>query len=193
MEELITNLHMHTIYSDGEGTHADIVRAAFKAGIDIAIVTDHNVMASSFERVYAEGTRKVLLLVGQEVHDQARDPQKNHLLIIGANRDLATFARDSQKLLDQVAQSEGLAFIAHPNEVALPAFGEDDISWVDWQANGYTGIELWNGLSEFKSRIKSFLHAAWYSFFPQLIACGPDPRTLKKWDDLLAEPTFKRS
>jgi hypothetical protein len=186
MEELITNLHMHTTYSDGEGSHADIVQAAFKAGLDVAIVTDHNVMATKFEQIYTEGSRKVLLLVGQEVHDQARDPQKNHLLIIGANRDLSMYAKDTQKLLEQVAQAEGLGFIAHPNEVALPAFGEDDISWVDWQVTGYTGLELWNGLSEFKARIKSYLHAVFYSFFPQLIARGPDPRTLKQWDNLLA-------
>ena len=43
MPEIVINLHMHTTYSDGSGTHADIANAAIKAGLDAVIITDHNV------------------------------------------------------------------------------------------------------------------------------------------------------
>ncbi len=33
IHEIIVNLHMHTRYSDGAGSHADIAAAAMKAGI----------------------------------------------------------------------------------------------------------------------------------------------------------------
>ena len=46
MHEIILNLHMHTRYSDGAGTHADIATAAMKAGLDAVIVTDHNVLVN---------------------------------------------------------------------------------------------------------------------------------------------------
>jgi hypothetical protein len=49
---------------------------------------------------------RVLLLVGQEVHDQARNPQKNHLLVFNANRDVATFAPDPQRLVTPCARRE---------------------------------------------------------------------------------------
>ena len=49
MQEIVVNLHMHTRYSDGSGTHKDIVRAAFQAGVDVVIVTDHNVLVQGFE------------------------------------------------------------------------------------------------------------------------------------------------
>ncbi|HCR71516.1 MAG TPA: histidinol-phosphatase, partial [Anaerolineae bacterium] len=38
MHEITINLHMHTRYSDGSGTHKDIATAAFKAGVDVVIV-----------------------------------------------------------------------------------------------------------------------------------------------------------
>ena len=41
MEEILVNLHMHTTYSDGTGTHAELAQAAIQAGLDAIIVTDH--------------------------------------------------------------------------------------------------------------------------------------------------------
>lgn len=185
MQEVIVNLHMHTRYSDGSGTHKDIARAAFKAGVDVVIVTDHNVLVQGFEGYYREKNRRVLMLVGEEVHDQDRDPQKNHLLVFGANRELATFADEPQVLIDRVREAGGLAFIAHPDDPAAPAFNETDISWVDWSVQNYTGIELWNALSELKTIVPSKLHGAFYAFFPQLVAHNPIPSTVTRWDELL--------
>ncbi len=186
MHEIILNLHMHTRYSDGAGTHADIAAAAMQAGLDAVIVTDHNVLVNGPAGYKISGDRRVLLMVGEEVHDQARDPQKNHLLVFGAQREMATYAYDPQLLLDAVTRAGGLAFIAHPVDPAAPSVHEGDISWVDWSVRGFTGLELWNSFSEFKPRIKSMLHAVYYVYFPRRIARGPLPETLHKWDELLS-------
>ena len=151
MHEIVVNLHMHTRYSDGTGTHKDIAEAAIKAGVEAVIVTDHNVLVQGLEGYYRVGRSRVLLLVGQEVHDQDRDPQKNHLLVFNANRDLSTLADDPQTLINGVVEAGGLSFIAHPRDPEAPAFNETDISWESWEVHGYTGIELWNGLSELKT------------------------------------------
>ena len=126
------------------------------------------------------------MMVGEEIHDQARNPQKNHLLVFGAQRELATYAYDPQLLLDAVARAGGLAFIAHPVDPAASSVHEGDISWVDWNVRGFTGLELWNGFSEFKPRIKSMLHAIYYAYFPRRITRGPLPETLHRWDELLS-------
>jgi hypothetical protein len=186
MHEIIINLHMHTRYSDGAGSHADIASEAIRAGLDAVIVTDHNVWVDGFEGYKQLDDYRVLMLVGEEIHDQARDPQKNHMLVFGANRELATYAYDPQLLLDAVAKAGGLAFLAHPVDLAAPAVHEIDISWVDWDVRGFTGLELWNGFSEFKPRIKSYLHAIYYVYFPQHIAQGPLPEALRRWDELLS-------
>ncbi len=184
--EIILNLHMHTLYSDGGGSQADITTAAMKAGLDAVIVTDHNVLVNGPAGYYKDGDRRVLLMVGEEIHDQARNPQKNHLLVFGAQLELATYAYDPQLLLDAVAKARGLSFIAHPVDPAAPSVHEGDISWVDWNVRGFTGLELWNGFSEFKPRIRSKLHAIYYAYFPRRIARGPLPEALRRWDELLS-------
>jgi len=187
MQEIVVNLHMHTRYSDGTGTHKDIAEAAIKTGLDAVIVTDHNVLVQGVEGYYRVGRSRVLLLVGQEVHDQDRDPQKNHLLVFNANRDVSTLADDPQTLINGVAEAGGLCFIAHPRDPEAPAFKETDISWEAWDVHGYTGIELWNGLSELKTVVPTKIHGAFYAFFPQFIGHSPILEVLQRWDDLLAE------
>lgn len=186
MHEIIVNLHMHTRYSDGSGTHKDIAQAAIKTGLDAVIVTDHNVLVQGVEGYYRVGLSRVLLLVGQEVHDQDRDPQKNHLLVFNANRDLSSLADDPQALINGVREAGGICFIAHPRDPEAPAFKETDISWEDWDVQNCTGIELWNGLSELKTVVPTKLHGAFYAFFPKLVGHSPILEVLQRWDDLLA-------
>jgi hypothetical protein len=185
--EYIVNLHMHTRYSDGSGTHQDIARAALETGVDAVIVTDHNVLVQDKEGYVSNGKRKTLVLVGEEIHDQARQPQKSHLLAFNAQREMAIFAYDPQTLINNIQKAGGLSFIAHPKDPACPAIKEVDISWEDWQVQGYTGLELWNGLSELKSVSHTILHAFFYVYFPHLIASQPYPEVLAKWDELLGQ------
>ena len=187
MHELTINLHMHTTFSDGSGTHADLGQAALKTGVDVLLVTDHNILVEGMNAYYRDGKKRVLLLVGEEIHDQDREPQKNHLLVFGANRELASLADDPQSLVDAVRLAGGICFIAHPSDAALPAFHETDISWVSWEVTGFTGIELWNGFSEIKSVAKGKWQAVAYALFPDFIPHGPLPETLRRWDELTAK------
>ncbi len=185
MHELVVNLHMHTVYSDGSGTHKDIARAALKADLDAVIVTDHNVLVSGPEGYYTEGKKRVLMLIAEEVHDQARLPQKNHLLVFNAAREMATFASDPQNLINNVRRAEGLSFIAHPYDPECKPIKEANLSWVDWEVQGFTGLELWNGLSELKVRGRSFAHILFYALFPSFLAHQPPRQSLDRWDELL--------
>jgi hypothetical protein len=185
MKEILINLHMHTVYSDGTGTHADIVKAALQAGLDAVITTDHNVLVNGPEGYYQEGDRSVLLLVGEEVHDQTANPQKNHLLVIGAGKEMARHAEDTQNLVNKVKEGRGLSFIAHPVDPPAPAFNEPDISWEKWEVDNFTGIELWNAMSEFKSLMKDWFRGVFYAFNPKLVARGPFPKAIERWDHLL--------
>ncbi len=186
MHEIIINLHIHTNYSDGSLPHAEVAKAAIRCGLDAIIITDHNIRPEGLQGYYNEGGKKLLVMIGEEIHNQDRQPQKSHLLAFGADRDLASFASDPQLLIQKVNQSSGISFLAHPYDPAMPAFGEDNISWDDWDVKGYTGIELWNGFSELKIRAHNKWQAVFYAFFPKLIAHQPPLETLKIWNDLLA-------
>ena len=184
MPEIITNLHMHTIHSDGSGSHQDIADAAINAGLDAVIVTDHNKLVIEEEGYYTAGDRNVLVLVGEEIHDPERNPQKNHLLVFGVQRELSGIAQDPQKLINAVNKSNGLSFLAHPTDPAAPLFNQGDYSWVDWDVRKFTGMEIWNGFSEFKTLLQSKSAAVWFAYLPKRIARGPLNKTLNIWDDL---------
>jgi hypothetical protein len=187
MYELIINLHMHTIFSDGSGTYPELGQAALNAGVDVLLITDHNVLVKGFDTYYQDGKRCTLVLACEEIHDQGRVPQKNHLLVFGVNQELATYADDPQTLINYVSRLGGLSFIAHPVDPAMPSFGETDISWEDWSVSGFTGIELWNGFSELKNVAKGKSDAIIYAFFPRAIPHGPHPKALILWDGLLSK------
>ena len=188
MNEITLNLHMHTRYSDGSGSHADIAQAALRAELDAVIVTDHNVWVQGPEGYYKEGNKRVLMIIGEEIHDQDRDSQKNHLLVVGADQELAQYADEPQSLINAVNKAEGLCFIAHPYDPNQPTLGEVgiNIEWVNWDVHSYTGIEIWNSLSEFKGRINSKLQAVFLAFFPRFTNITPNLKTLQKWDEILA-------
>jgi hypothetical protein len=186
MEELVINLHIHTTYSDGSATYLELGQAALKTGVDVLLVTDHNVLVKGVDTYFQNEGKRALLLVCEEIHDQDRNPQKNHLLVFGVNQELSTLADDPQTLISNVYSLGGLSFLAHPVDPALPSFGETDISWEDWNVTGFTGIELWNGFSELKIVAKGKLDAIFYAFFPKTIPHGPHPKALQIWDGLLS-------
>lgn len=187
MNELIVNLHMHTRFSDGSSTHEQIIEFALKSNVDVLIITDHNVFSQGLEGYFRNNARSLLVLGGEEVHDASRIPQKNHLLALGTTKSHHLTSQNPQSLINSVISDNGTAFLAHPVDPELKSFGEDDISWVDWEIEGYTGLELWNGLSELKSVLKHRLHGAFLSFFPQLLAHAPLQRTRDIWDSLLSQ------
>lgn len=64
MQELIAGIHAHTTFSDGSGTHAQLAQAAMKAGLDVLITTDHNVLVQGIDGYLQKGRRRMLLLTG---------------------------------------------------------------------------------------------------------------------------------
>ena len=184
MIEVIANLHMHTPYSDGEKYHAEIAALAKQAGLEIICTTDHNIFVHGLEG-YVNG---VMLLVGEEVHDAQRRPQQNHCLIYNANDEMSLHAANPQRLVDEANQRGGMTFFAHVVEYASRVGPEREAyPWVDWQVQRNTGIEIWNYMTDFKSRLWNWPLTLLYVFFPSLAVSGPFKATLRRWDELLSE------
>jgi hypothetical protein len=151
------------------------------------VVTDHNVWVGGMDGYRYLGRKRVLVLIGEEIHDQDRQPQKNHLLVYETGKELAGLAHEPQTLLDAVQADGGLAFLAHPYDPPAPVFNEVDLSWEDWSVDGFDGIELWNYMSEFKSKLSSRLKAIFLAYNPSFIAESPFPEVLERWDRMLTE------
>ncbi|PIE79979.1 MAG: hypothetical protein CSA11_09975 [Chloroflexi bacterium] len=198
--ELVGNMHMHTPYSDGEKYHKEIANAAIEAGLDYLIVTDHNIWVDGLEGYYENENGRVLLLIGEEIHNVRRKPQASHFLAYGAERELASFAADPQKLIDEVKQAGGLGFLAHPFEKDVPIFDEPNLGWHDWDIEGFHGLEIWNYMSSFKNQLATamenlpvnwkllaYLGIIRVGLNQEKFITGPEPETLALWDKFLAE------
>ncbi len=183
--EYIGNLHTHTVYSDGAGDHAALGQAAEEAGIHFVITTDHNVWVSGIEGYQG----RTLVLVGEELHNVCRQPQANHLLVYGAEQELAPYSFGSPHTLIKTANERGgFCYIAHPCDKGSPIGPElQGIPWVDWPVEGVTGLEIWNHLSELKGLLWSKLAAVIYAYFPEWGIRGPRRNTLRLWDEMLGK------
>jgi hypothetical protein len=184
--EIVGNFHLHTTCSDGSGTHRQVAEAAAQAGLDMLMFTDHNVWTDGQEGWYAqpETGKEVLLLMGEEVHDPKRRPKANHYLCLGVDRDVSEYGPQPQALVDAVQRHGGVGFIAHPIDPPAALFDEPPLPWADWEVTGFTGIELWNYMSELKAYLSSWPAALFAVFFPGACIAGPFPETLTLWDRL---------
>ena len=187
MQEIIASIHIHSVYSDGLKTPPQIARDAAEQGVDAIVMTDHNVFPVGFNGYYSHNHRRVLLMTGEEIHDKNRQPQKNHMLALGISQDLSPAARDPQQLIDAIRADGGLSFIAHAYDPELSVIDEADLSWVDWQVHDFTGLELWNNLSELKVRVKNNFQVVLFALFPQFMALEPPGQIRAIWDRLLSE------
>jgi hypothetical protein len=176
-------IHIHSNYSDGTGSIDEIIAAASRAGLDYIILTDHNQLVDQSFQGWRSG---VLTLIDIEVNDMALIPERNHLLTLNINEDVTPFAPAPQALIDAVRERGGLAFLAHPIDLPGPIV-KDIYPWTDWDIEGYTGVELWNFMSEFRVHATSKPVALIMAYFPQLFTTGPFSEMLDKWDELLQQ------
>lgn len=172
-------VHVHTTYSDGGGTPAEVVQAARAAGLDFVAITDHNTVEALPLEGYREG---VLVLVGTEI-----STTKGHLLGLGIERQPKyMFSREARDGLLDVRDLGGFSFAAHPMSPA------PDFAWSGWEVGGPWGMEIINGDSAWRraGRLRLATTVPLYYVNPtyaMLRLLRPVPETLERWDSLLAE------
>ncbi len=128
------DLHMHTIYSDGDGTPAEVAVAAFEAGLDFFGITDHN-RAQSPIRLVPQGGGWPVLVPGVEVTTYA-----GHFNVWGTDcwydfREPT--AAGLQAAVDAALADGGTVSMNHPKPFG-PAWEYPDVT-------GFHTIEAWNG------------------------------------------------
>ncbi|RMF04499.1 MAG: hypothetical protein D6768_03130 [Chloroflexi bacterium] len=188
MFEIVGNLHLHTTASDGTGTHTQVAEAAARAGLDFIIYTDHNTWVDGQEGWFQhpDTGKKLLRLMGQEINDQRRQPECNHLLCPFVCTNLNGAAADPQRLIDAAHASGGLTFLAHPIERPGYAEAAQMYPWVNWEVSGFTGLEIWNAMTDAKWRMRSIPRGLLGSHLPRWVLHAPFPEMLARWDQLLA-------
>ena len=175
MIELVGAIHGHSTYSDGTGSFPEILDAAQAAGLDFLVMTDHDTLQPLTD--VGEGFfSRTLLLIGCEV-----SPPTNHLLAVGA-KTCPTREQPPQDYIDDLAAQGALTFLAHPHDRGVPLAKLPSYRWDAWPVDRYTGIEIWNHLSDWSGNLGRLPRALRGALRPHTFLQGPEPATLALWD-----------
>jgi hypothetical protein len=125
--------HTHTVHSDGRGTVGQMVQAAKEKGMNFIIITDHNTIKQK-DDCELENTDTFMCIYGDEV---TRGDGLGHGNAYFIDKAIPWFWGGNQDNIDRTLLQGGLFYINHPFLKGHP--------WGDWDVNGFTGIEVWNG------------------------------------------------
>ncbi len=181
MFEYVGALHIHSIFSDGTGTINEIAQAADEVGLDYIIITDHNTLRAMHEG-YEGWYNNVAVLVGTEINDREN---KNHYLAFGINEVFSTRI-PAKEYVNKVKEAGGIGFLAHPFEKRNSMKEHPPYPWIDWSITEFTGIEIWNHMSEW---MEGLTEENKYNYFihPLRSIISPNSDALAKWDELSLE------
>lgn len=173
MHDLSCVVHLHSLHSDGTGTVEEIARAGARAGVDVVLLTDHDVMAA--EPGWYDD---VLVLVGCEVSPKGRD----HYLAFGLPEPIDHRGMDGAEIARAVRAAGGFGFAAHPFSRGSERFRQkpmpyDDLSEVD-------GIEVWSFVSDLVEHVGGLRAALRFLAAPERLVTGPPEENLRRWDSL---------
>jgi hypothetical protein len=174
-------IHLHSAYSfDGRTPVAEIIRAANKSGLDFLLLTDHSTLQArkdGFEG-WHDGT---LLIVGEEIA-----PRFNHYLAFQHRESVANAEElpdmPPQTYINRVRNQGGMGFIAHPDHEGAALFHVKHYPWADWSVTGYTGLGIWDFMTDWQNSLSGYLRAILSYAFPAFFLRGPSPNTLARWD-----------
>jgi hypothetical protein len=154
LHDLACVVHLHSTWSDGTGTVAQIVSAGQRAGVDVVMLTDHNTRAGAVD----EGWHgSVLLLVGEEVTPERAD----HTLVF-----------------------DGLSFAAHPFSRGSQRFARfgTGMPHTGLSSPSLTGIELWSFVTDTAERVRSVREGLLFAAAPLRVLDHPPALNVSEWD-----------
>jgi len=173
VHDLTCVIHLHSLHSDGTGTVEEIAGAAARAGVDVVLLTDHDVMAAE-PGYYGD----VLVLVGEEVSPRGG----NHYLAFGLDHPIDHSGMGAADIVRAVREAGGFGFAAHPFSKGSERFRQGPMAWSDLDC--VDGIEVWSFVTDVAERIESIPQALRFLLAPERYASGPPEGNLREWDRL---------
>jgi hypothetical protein len=174
---------MHSLYSDGTGTVPRIARAARRAGVEVALLTDHDTLEArrqGHERWHGD----VLVLVGEEVSPKGRD----HYLAFGIDAEIDHRGRSAREVCEAVRDAGGFGFAAHPFSSGSKRFRRGGgMPFGDLDCQALRGIELWSFATDTGERLPSIPAALRFIAMPGRVLDHPPAENVRGWDRLCAQ------
>ncbi len=169
-------VHVHSTYSDGDGTIPEILDAARGAELDFVLLTDHAEM-SLCGRGWEAWHDGVLLALGCEL---SPDGEPHSLALELADASGMSALAPAERLAEVNARG-GLSFIAHPRGHRM--VGMDIPPWREWSSPFITGLEVWSFTYDWLGTFRWRRAISCYRR-PHARVTGPHPDVLATWDRL---------
>lgn len=181
--------HVHSTYSDGTATVAELLAAARATRADAVLLTDHDSLGA--RRDGWEGMHDgVFLLVGTEV-----SPKDGHYLAFGVDREISHAGRSAARIAAAVRAAGGVGFAAHPfstgGHMLVAPLARRIVLPHGWpaleDAGSCDGIELWSLTTDAAEAWRTPAEALRWLRDPRAaVALGPPAQHLRRWDALSA-------
>jgi hypothetical protein len=178
--DLACVVHLHSTYSDGTGTVAQIAKAARRSGVDVVLLTDHDTLEAR-DRGEEGWHGPVLVLVGEEVSPRG----SNHYLAFDLDRKIDHRGLSGAEICQAVQESGGFGFAAHPMSKGSERFKRatgmpfDDLDCLE-------GLELWSFVTDTAERLPSVRAGLRFVAAPSRVLDHPPPQNMREWDRLCA-------
>jgi hypothetical protein len=170
-------IHIHTTYSDGSSDIEDVIKTAQNCELDFIIITDHDTLKAR-EEGFEGYHNDLLVIVGYEL----TPPEDHHYLVLGLDRVIEN--KEPETFVDEVKENGGVGIITHPDHTGIIDYGLPQISWKKWSLDKYSGISVWDLMTDIQSKITSPFSLIWSVFNPVSVLRGPKEKTLSRWDRL---------
>ncbi|HUI92654.1 MAG TPA: hypothetical protein VLX68_10440 [Chitinivibrionales bacterium] len=155
-----------------------MIETAKAVGLNYIVVTDH-VSLKGRDAGFEGFSDDLFVCVGYEHNDAANI---NHYLALGSNS-VVTYTNDAQGYINKIKETGGIGFIAHPIEKRHYFKKYPPYPWIEWNATGFDGIELWNQMSDWLENLRSWLHF-FRLFYPRRFLLEAPRELLGRWDAL---------
>ncbi len=176
--ELTGCIHNHSEYSfDSKTPIKNILDAANANDLDYLTINDHMTLAAKDDEAI-KNENDLMVIVGAEINDSE---QNNHYLVFNVDKILQI--DDARAYVKEYQDHGAIGFAAHPHERR-----KDDsfrkYLWTDKENIGFDGLEVWNFLSEWVSRLQPKINGLWMVLFPWVFVPKPYRKNLIWWDEL---------
>jgi hypothetical protein len=181
--DLACVIHVHSTYSDGTGTVAQIAAAGARAGVDVVLLTDHDSL-DALNRGEERWYGPTLVCVGEEVSPRGG----NHYLAFGLDREIDHRGLTPRQIVEAVVEAGGIGFLAHPFSRGSERFKRagEGMPWQELDLDGYTGIELWSLVTDTGESLQSLREALRFIVSPRRVIEHPPRHNMAGWDRLTA-------
>ena len=171
-------VHIHTAESDGTKSLEQVIRIGREVGLDFMMFADHMTLSNrqrGGEGIYG----KTLVVIGYEHNDQN---DIHHYLLYGSPQ-VYPDSMTPKEYVAAGAAAGAIGILAHPDEIRQRLKRFPAYPWKDWLVEGFTGLEIWNQMSEWMEQLTKY-NLLLLAFSPRKSLVAPTARILRKWDEL---------